>query len=317
MNLNKCILILFTCVFISCYVPQQKPDDFEVFWQDTLEELNASPIASEAVRDTIVNDKKWTLHKINSFQGIYFYAWVSEPQTDKTYPIKIKFSRLGPGNTNPNVVPHIWFLKESQTINMVVDIRGQGISTEQIEFKGYLTKGLKDKNNYIYRGAFMDAVRSVDFISQHPKSDGNIIVEGENQGGALSIVTTALNPKVTMTTIGFPLLTDMYSYDKEVWPMKIFIHEAKLNEIDLDELHHTLSYFDMLNFADKIETPLFLRTQEADTITPKETSIKFFNAIKSTQKEMYIEDCNGHGCSSNSEKANQLERAFIEANLRS
>lgn len=314
MKFNNNILILFFWFFISCYTPQQKPEGFDKFWEETLTELGTI-INSEVIKDSISDNKKWTLNKIESFQGIHFYAWVSEPIGNKNYPAKIKFSGFGRGNTNPKNIPYKWFLRQKESINMVVDIRGQGASTEQIKFKGYLTKGLTDKNNYIYRGAFMDAVRAVDFIAQHPKGNGNIIVTGGSQGGALSIAATALNPKVTMSIIGFPFLTDMYNYDKQKWPMKVFIHEAKRQEIDLDELHNTLSYFDMLNFAEKIETPLFLRTQELDTITPKEGAIKFFKAIKSNKKEMYIQDCEGHGCATKSKEINKLERSFIKANM--
>jgi len=314
MKLKNNFSILFFGLFISCYTPTQKPEDFDIFWEETLTDLGTK-IKSKVVKDSISDNKKWTLNKIESFQGIHFYAWVSEPIGDKKYPAKIKFSGFGRGNDNPQEIPHKWFLRQKESINMVVDIRGQGISTDQIKFKGYLTKGLTDKNNYIYRGAFMDAVRSVDFIAEHPKSDGNIIVTGGGQGGALSIAATALNPKVTMSIVGFPFLTDMYNYDKKKWPMKIFIHEAKRKDIDLDELHETLSYFDMINFADKISTPLFIRTQELDTITPKEGTIKFFKAIKSLKKEIHIEDCEGHRCSTKSKEINELERAFIKANM--
>nr|WP_321233990.1 acetylxylan esterase [uncultured Psychroserpens sp.] len=316
MNSIKNILILFSLLIFSCYEPKEKPDDFDQFWDDTLTELGTT-VRYEVIKDSIVEDQKWTLNKIKSFQDVSFYAWVAEPLGDGEYPVKIKFSGFGRGNNSVSNIPHKWFLKNEESINMVVDIRGQGLSTEQIQFKGYLTKGLTDKNNYVYRGAYMDAVKSVDFIAEHPKSDGNIIVTGGSQGGALSIVATALNPKVTMSIIGFPFLTDMYHYDRGKWPMNILLRESNKKEIDLDDLLETLSYFDIINFAEKIDTPVFLRTQEIDTITPKEGAIKFFERIKSDKKEIYIENCEGHGCSSKSEVADKLERAFIKSNIQS
>ena len=198
---------------------------------------------------------------------------------------------------------------------MIVDIRGQGLTQEQIKFKNYLTNGLMNKEDFIYRGAYMDAVRAVDFIAQNPKSDGNIIVKGGSQGGALSIAATALNPKVTMCVVGFPFLTDIASYDKNSWPMKLFIHHAKGNDIEYADLKQTLSYFDMLNFADKIYVPFFIRAQEIDNTTPLEGAVKFFNMVKSDKKCMHIEPCDGHGCSAKSKKVNDLERAFIKENI--
>jgi len=313
----KIFLIAILSLIASCDNTDIKPKDFDIFWEGTIKEMG-SKIDFEEIRDTIINEKKLNLYKIKSYDDIYFYAWVSKPRINGKFPIKIRFPGFGRGETDMNDIPLKWFLKETHTINMIVDIRGQGLSTEQIGFENYLTNGLSNKENYIYRGAYMDAVRAVDFIALNPKGDGNIIVTGGSQGGALSIAAAALNPKVTMCIVGFPFLTDIGSYDKKSWPMKSFIQYAYKNEIDLFELKRTLSYFDILNFADKINTPLFLRTQKLDLITPKEGAQKFFKAIKTSKKELYIEDCEGHGCSNNSsysKRANELELAFINANI--
>ena len=314
MKFRMCLLI-FIMSIISCNdTIDTKPKDFDSFWKETIKQLDTT-ITFKEVKDSIVDNKKWSLYKLKSFNDIYFYTWVSEPLTSGKFPVKIRFSGFGAREPNKNKIPHPWFLKRNNTINMIVDIRGHGLAQEQIKFKGYLTNGLNSKEDYIYRGAYMDAVRAVDFIAKNPKSDGNIIVTGGGQGGALSIIAAALNPKVTMCIVGFPFLTDIANYDKKSWPMKIFIHHAKRKNIDYVDLKHTLSYFDMINFADKIDAPLFLKTQELDSVTPKEGAVKFFNRIKSTKKEMYIEDCEGHGCSSKSKPANKLERAFIKANM--
>lgn len=312
------ILLIATLSFItSCENTDKKPKDFDSFWENTIKEMD-SIIDFVVIKDTIINDKKLNLYKIKSYNNISFYAWVSEPSIEGKFPVKLRFPGFGRGETDKDKVPFQWFLKEKHTINMIVDIRGQGLSTEQIGFENYLTNGLSNKESYIYRGAYMDAVRAVDFASLNPKADGNIIVTGGSQGGALSIAAAALNSKVTMCIVGFPFLTDIGNYDKKTWPMKSFIHHAFKNEIDLFELKHTLSYFDVLNFADKINVPLFLRTQKLDHITPKEGALKFFEAINNKKKDIYIVDCEGHGCSNDSgysKKANELERAFIKANI--
>ena len=311
MKFYKILIIFMAFIIISCNGQERKPKDFDNFWEETIRELDTT-INFKEIKDSIIDDKKWSLYKIKSFNDIYFYTWVSEPLTSGKFPVKIRFSGFGKEEANINNILHPWFLKQKNTINMIVDIRGQGLSTEQIKFKNYLTNGLNDKEDYIYRGAFMDAVRAVDFISQNPKSNGNLIVTGGSQGGTLSIVAAALNPKVTMCIIGFPFLTDIANYDKNLWPMNTFIHYAKRNNIDYVDIKKTLSYFDMLNFADKINFPIFIRTQETDLVTPAEGAVKFFNKIKSNKKNMYIEPCEGHGCSSKSKIANDLERVFIK-----
>ena len=314
MKLFKLLLVFILFNISSCYKPVQKPADFDEFWKTSVSELG-NEIDVRTIKDTVLGSKELSLKAIESYQDITIYAWVSIPKKPGKYPVFINFFGFGKGNPNKDEPSKKWFLSQKDHINIVVDIRGQGLSTDKIKFKGYLTKGLEDKNTFIYKGAYLDAVKIVDYAHTIPEGDGNIIVKGGSQGGALAIAATALNPKVTMCISNFPFLTDMLNYDKTKWPMKIWIHEAKMKEWKLEELHETLSYFDALNFADNINVPVFMRTQETDTITPKETAVKLFNSIKNKNKKIYIDPCNGHGCSSVSKEANSLEHAFIKKNL--
>jgi len=313
------ILVIPTLILmISCKNEKEiKPDDFNLFWEQTLTELNKKSVDFEKIsKDSIVDGKTIRLFKISSFQDIFFYAWVSEPLKNGRFPVKIRFSGLEGSHTNRNEIKNFWFLKQKGYINMMVDVRGQGLSSGQINPKEYITDGINNKEEFIYRGAFMDAVRSVDFISKNKKSNGNIIVTGGSQGAALSIAATALNNKVNLCIIGFPFLTDIPAYDKTKWPMKIFLHKAKLTNIEYFDLKNTLSYFDILNFAEMIKVPVFLRTEEYDEITPKEGAIKLFGLLKNQNKVLYIEPCRGHGCSTKSIVANELEKTFIRTNIK-
>ncbi|MBC2843852.1 acetylxylan esterase [Winogradskyella flava] len=314
MKTKLLILSLFLVSISSCYIPKQKPDNFDEFWQSSIKELGKE-VNSSIIKDSIIGEKRITLRSIESYENTTIYAWVAEPLNSGKYPVFIRFSGFGRGNKSKNSIPDKWFLNQKNQISIKVDIRGQGLSTKQIKFKGYLTNGLENKDKYIYKGAFLDAVKAVDFAKTIPNRDGNIVVTGGSQGGALAVAASALNSNVTMCIANFPFLTDIFNYDKTKWPMKIWIHETKIKERKLEELHETLSYFDALNFADKIDVPVFLRTQEIDTITPKEGAIKLFKTIRSNNKNLYIAPCSGHGCSSKSVLANKMEQVFINENL--
>jgi len=313
------LLFILSTIWMSCdQKDNTRPDDFEQFWSASLEELNTVPIESKKIgKDTLIGNKRIRHIKIRSFNDVYFHAWVSEPVEPGNYPVKIRFSGYGEENIKDNQIVHLWFLKQKESVNMLVDVRGQGLSKEQINPKDFLTEGLKDKETYIYRGAYMDAVRAVDFIAGNTNNNGKIIITGGSQGGAFSIVAAALNKKVSLCITAFPFLTDISNYDKNGWPMKIFFHKAQQEDIDYFDLKKTLSYFDMLNFADMIHIPVFLRTEEYDDVTPKEGTIKFFNLLKNQKKVLYIEPCKGHGCSSTSLVANEMEKIFIRDYLKS
>jgi len=313
------LITIFLFSITSCKKGEEmKPADFDLFWKQTLTELNNTPLVFKKVtKDSVIEGKLVNLYKIKSFQGIYFYAWISEPMVNGKFPVKIRFSGLGGANYNQNKIVHLWFLKQKGFINMLVDIRGQGLSIEQIRSKEYITEGIDNKDNYIYRGAYMDAVRAIDFISKSKKSNGKIIVTGGSQGGALSVVATALNKKVSLCVTSFPFLTDIQNYDKKEWPMKVFLHKAKEDHIDYFDLKETLSYFDLLNFVDMINVPVFIRTEETDKITPPTGAVKLYNEIKEQKRVLYTEPCKGHGCSTNSKVANEMEKVFINDFLNS
>jgi len=311
------IFIISLFANVSCNKQtNSKPGDFDAFWEETLIKLNQIPLEEIKIKkDTIIDNKKLSLFKIKSFQDIYFYAWISEPTDIGKYPVFIRFSGFGEGTSTIDSIPHLWFLNQEKRINIIVDIRGQGLSTEQIKFENYLTNGITNHQNYIYRGAYMDAVRAVDFAAKNSNSDGNIIVMGGSQGGALSIAATALNNKITMCIIGFPFLTNINNYDKKKWPMNILIHYVEKNKVDYFDLKHTLSYFDILNFGKQIKVPFFIKTEEIDEVTPLNGAIKLFNEIDGQKKMMYVSPCKGHGCVSNSTLSDDLEKAFIKNNL--
>ena len=62
---------------------------------------------------------------------------------------------------------------------------------------GYWNYNLDDKDRYYYKRVYLGCVRANDFIASLPQYDGtNLGVTGGSQGGALSIVTAALDPRV-------------------------------------------------------------------------------------------------------------------------
>lgn len=312
------LLLIMLSLFFSCKKHQIKqPKDFDLFWSEAIKELKTVAPSAKIEKDSLVNGKNWSLHKINSYNNIYFYAWVSEPIVSGKFPIKIRFSGMSKANTNKNHIPNYWFLKEDKTINMLVDIRGQGLSTEQIKYTNYLTNGLENQNKYIYKGAYLDAVRAIEYISENPKSNGNIIATGSGQGGAIAIAATALNPKVTICSVGFPFFSDIANYNKKEWPMKSLMFYCIKQEINYFDLIDRLSYFDMISFADMIKVPIFIKSQKIDNITPINGILKFFNKINIEEKKIHVDSCKGHGCVTNSINAIKKEKAFIKANMHS
>lgn len=300
------LLILFS--ISSCHKPIHTPEnEFKVFWDITIEELASFPLISEKIKSKVFNTKKISLYRINSYNDIHFYIWLSEPISNGIYKSKLRFSSFGINNANWDIFPNDTFMMEENTLNLKIDIRGHGLSTEQIPFENYLSNGNTAKESYVYRGAYMDAVRAVDFIANHPKSNGKILTMGGSQGGLLSIVASALNKKVDVCIANFSFLADVAAYDEKAWAMTEIT-----KGISYEEALKLFDYYDAIHFAKLIDIPFFTHCATDDNITPLVGIQRVYDNVNTLEKEMYIVDCQGHGCSSQSSLAIQKEHAFVE-----
>ena len=65
--------------------------------------------------------------------------------------------------------------------------------------EGYMRRGMESQDTYYYKDVYAGCARAVDFLCSLPDWDGkNVIVTGGSPGGALSLLTAALNEKVTI-----------------------------------------------------------------------------------------------------------------------
>ena len=102
-----------------------------------------------------------------------------------------------------------------------------------------------------------------DYLKRLPEWDGkNVIVSGGSQGGALTIVTAALNEKVTCCAPFYPALCDFTGFLHHRaggWP-KFFSGFYKDGRIDVpqEQAVETLQYFDVVNFARLLKVPTFM-----------------------------------------------------------
>lgn len=121
----------------------------------------------------------------------------------------------------------------------------------------YPFAGIDDKDNYIYKRIFLGCARAVDFLAQLDFVDAEHIgVMGGSQGGALSITTAYLNPKVKCAGAFYPAMCDLtgYLYDQgNAWP---YIFKNK--KLATAERLETVKYYDVVNFARLLTTPIFI-----------------------------------------------------------
>ena len=155
----------------------------------------------------------------------------------------------------------------------------------------YERNGIADKESFYYRSVYAGCSRCIDFLCSLPEWDGkNVGVTGGSQGGALTIVTAALNPKVTFCAPFYPALCDLTGFchgRAGGWPK--YFQKGK----EADGAEKTLQYYDVVNFARKLKCPVFFSFGYNDDTCSPTSTYSTFNEIKAPKK-LAVTPTSGH-----------------------
>ena len=159
--------------------------------------------------------------------------------------------------------------------------------------KGYLYQGIDSRDHYYMKHVYLGLVRCIDFLCSLPEWDGkNVIAQGGSQGGALSLIAAALDPRVTLCVANHPALSDMAAAAEE-GRAHGYPHFSK-EEGFLTEQHlQTLPYFDVCNFAPYIKAKTYMTWGYNDNTCPPTTSYAVWNLLK-CEKESFLTPVNEH-----------------------
>ena len=151
----------------------------------------------------------------------------------------------------------------------------------------YQFSGIDNKDTYIYKRIFVGCARAVDFLAGLDFVDGDhIAVMGGSQGGALSITTAYLNPKVKCAGAFYPAMCDLTGYlhgQGNAWPF-VFKNKALVTKERLE----TVKYYDVVNFARGLRTPIFISFGYNDLVVCPTSIQAACNAITAEKHLMIV-----------------------------
>ena len=132
-------------------------------------------------------------------------------------------------------------------------------------------------------------VKAVDMIYSLPEFDGESLgIMGGSQGGALSIITAALDQRIKYLVSYYPALSDLTGYlngRAGGWP-----HLFKDEFTNQNEKIETSKYFDVVNFAKQITVPGFYSTGFNDNVCPPTSIYSAYNSVKAEkQMSLYLD----------------------------
>lgn len=284
--------------------PTDVPSDFDNFWMRAKRELSAVDPQFKLIRkDSLCSAKRDVyLVEMRSLENVLIRGWYARPKAAGKFP----------------AILHVQGYSSTQEMSsgysgddmavLVLNVRGHGNSKDNINpgFPGYLQYSLKDREKYIYRGAYMDCVRAVDFLCSRGEVDSRyIVVEGGSQGGALSFATAALdNNRISLCIPAVPFLSDFPDYFKVAeWPGNEFKEFVARNpDFGWNKVFETLRYFDIKNLAPWVKCPVLMSIGLKDVTCPPHINFAAYNQLK-VRKEYVVYPESGHGLPSEYMKA--------------
>lgn len=263
------------------------------FWDKALAELATVPMNATMVElpEKSSDKRKIYFCQYLSLENDTVSGYLAVPVKEGKYPAIIYYNGYNgtPWDIDPDGMPE-W-------IEFQHWVRGQGPNKSYNRYDDYIQWNLDDPSKFYYRGGFMDAIRTIDFIESLPQTDtDNIFAEGGSQGGAFTFAAAALDPRRRLRAIApyIPFLSDYPDYFEIVhWPGDVV--KAKAKEIGLDDatLYRNLSYFDIKNLTPWIKVPVLMGVGLQDPVCPPHTNFAGFNNLN-VDREFVIYPLMGH-----------------------
>jgi len=275
----------------------EMPPDFDKFWGETLDETATTSLAPEITplpqhsTDKVeVALVKLTVGK----SGRNMYGYLTRPRDGKKHPVLFCPPGAGASKITPTT-----FYSDRGYIYMNINIHS-GCNPELSDSAyaearkvadDYNRRGIEDKESFYYREVYAGCSRCIDFLCTLPDWDGkNVGVTGGSQGGALTIVTAALNRKVTFCAPFYPALCDLLGFQRGRaggWP-KYFQKTAEKAGAE-----QTLPYYDVVNFARRLKCPVFFSFGFNDDTCSPTSTYAAYNVIAAA-KTLVVTPTSGH-----------------------
>lgn len=274
-----------------------KPADFDSFWATAREDLRkVDPQWKMTIQPNLEKDNTSVyLIEGRSLGNLLVRGWLTIKKNRKPkekFPVWL----VVPGYGGTGVKP-IYGSTELAVLSF--NVRGQGNSRDVVHptKEGYLTTDIENKNKYVYRGAIMDCIRAMDFISTRSELDStNVIISGGSMGGYLAIAAASLDKRIKLCSANNPVFCDYRSLvGNKDWPMSDFVKYSKSRRIPLNKILDVLDYYDLKNFSPNLKCPSLIGISLLDNLAPPYNEYTMLNNIdKSTKYKLFVYPELGH-----------------------
>ncbi len=297
----------------------KEPKDFMAFWEKAISEARATPLkyTREYMKEMSDDKVDAYLVRLQTDRRHHLYGYLLYPKDAKPGSCPVVLTPPGAGVKTIKEVTSRSYYQENNMIRFVTEIHGMRPTMGEADFSDirsafseYLEMGLDSPDNYYMRHVYAALVRCIDFLTSLPEWDGrNVAVMGGSQGGALSIITAALDPRVDLCVANHPALSDMAAGSAGL--TSGYPHFKAERGLYTDAHVRTMAYYDVVNFARYVKCPVYMTWGYNDDTCPPTTSYAVWN-VMTCEKESLITPINEHWTS---DATNRLQMEWIKWRL--
>ncbi len=253
-------------------IPQTMKPDFAQFWQESIDWLRTFPISVKREKVDTPYERSFITYLLswNTHDDTWIDAYFTVPADAAGKLPCVVYYHGGSGKKHiPTDIP------ATGICALVMDVRGQGgTSPDWARYTSgdvngrVMNRGVTDKNNFYMRNIYLDAVRAVDVAATLPEVDPERIVTfGGSQGGALSIVASALSG---LSKKCYTAVTSYCCLHQRLELGSGILGGAKDFLTDYpqytDAVMDTLTYFDINNMVSLLKVPTRFCLGLSDTV---------------------------------------------------
>jgi len=258
------------------------PADFDAFWETGKKELAKVAIDAKLERDAKQSDDRVDCYKISlgNIDGKRVRGWLSVPKGKGPFPAVLTV----PGAGVYGIVPdkghaNLGALSMNIIIHDIPVDENKDFYAKQSAgpLKDYRDIGMDDRNKSYYRPVILGCVRSIDYLfTRDDFNKKELAVTGGSQGGALTLITSGLDPRVTLAAPNVAAMCDHsgLAHDRiSGWPH--WLNRVKPEQ--KDKVLETSAYYDAVNFARKFKGKSVHGVGFIDTVCAPTTVYAAFN----------------------------------------
>ncbi|MDT0268722.1 acetylxylan esterase [Streptomyces sp. DSM 44915] len=296
-----------------------RPADFAAFWSDTLEQARTAGAGRPAEYRPVADARLATVDvfdvRFPGWGGEPVAAWLLLPR-NASGPLPAVVSYQGYSQGRGLYLEQLLWSAAGYA-HLVVDSRGQGHDTPDRDpssapqwVRGFLTRGIADRDEYYYRRLMTDCVRAVDAVREHPAVDpARVVVAGGSQGGGLALAAAGVaGDAVAAALVDVPFLCD-YRRGADTasdgpYP-ELVTYLGRHRRVEPARVFDVLNYFDGQHFAAQAVAPALFSVGLMDPVCPPATVYAAYNRYAG-EKEITVWEFGDHGGGYASQAERQL-----------